>query len=171
MSLRTKTREQLYQMHTYRAGRVEVAALRGFFYTCEKVQGQGVSIPDLQIAQFSAQTSTPANVDAAGVGRLYFIWVSSPTTGSTLDTIVQILDNSVVIGSVKVKTGRASEVYFFDSVDGVGEEYATNLQVKAVAAADGTSNPAVGDRPNIVVVWGDNAINTGDANFINVNYG
>jgi len=171
MALKTKTREQLYQMHTYRLGRVEVLALRGFFHTAEKVQGQNVSIPDLQISTFVAQTSTAADVDASGTGRLYFIWVASPATGSTLDTIVQILDNSVVIASSKVRSGRAMEAYFFDSVDGVGINYSTNLQVKVVAAADGSSNPAAGDRPDVVVVWGDDAINTDEQNLINTIYG
>lgn len=176
MALRTKTREQLYQMHTYRGGRVEVLALRGFFHTVEKVQGHQVAIPDLQISSFTAQTSTEADVDAAGTGRLYFVWASSGSskavaTTSTLATIVQIKDNDVVIASFKVASNRASEVYFFDNVDGVGIPYSTDLEVQAVAALDGTSNPAVGDRPDIVVVWGDDAINTDDANFINVNYG
>lgn len=169
MSLRTKTRERLYQMHTYRPGRVEAAALRGFFHTIEKVQGHNVSIPDLQISSFTAQTSTGANVDASGTGRLYAVWANSPV-GSTLDTIVQVLDNTVVIGSFKIKSTRSSEVYYFDSVDGVGIEYGTSLIVKAVAAADGSSNPAAGDRPDLVVIWGDDAINTTDSSLINTNY-
>ena len=176
MALRTKTREQLCQMHTYRGGRVEVLALRGFFHTVEKVQGHGVLIPDLQISTFDAQTSTEADVDASGVGRLYFVWAASGTakaidTTSTLDTIVQLKDNDVVIASFKVTSNHASEVYFYDTIDGVGIPYATDLEVQAVAAADGTSNPAAGDRPDIVVVWGDNAINTEDQNLINTAYG
>ena len=177
MSLRTKTREQLYQRHSYRRGRVEAAALRGFMYTVEKVQGHGVKVPDLQISTFSAQTSTEADVDAAGTGRLYFVWASS-LAGAANDVIIQLKDNDIVIGSFKLKAAgatatedRASEVYFFDSVDGVGLEYATDLEVQAVAAVDGTSNPAAADRPDIVVVWGDDAINTDDANLINVNFG
>lgn len=176
MSLKTKTREQLYQMHTYRGGRVEVLALRGFFHVCEKIIGHGVSIPDLQISSFSAQSSTEADVDASGSGRLYFVWAASGTakavaTTSTLDVIVQLKDNDVVIGSFKVKSNRASEVYFYDSVDGVGLEYATDLEVQAVAAVDGAANPAAGDRPDIVVVWGDNAINTDERYLIDTNYG
>lgn len=175
MALRTKTREQLYQMHTYRGGRVEVLALRGFFHTAEKVQGHGAQIPDLQISSFAAQTSTEADIDAAGNGRLYFFWALMPA-GSANDTIVQIKDNDVIIGSGRAKAAgagslnpRALEVYFYDSVDGVGIEYATDLEVQAQTNAAG--NPLAADRPDIVVVWGDNAINTQDQNLINLNYG
>ena len=176
MALRTKTRERLYEMHQYRGGRIENLALRGFFHTVEKVQGHQVSIPDLQISFVSAQTSTPANVDASGTGRLYFIWALSGTlsaagTSASNAAIVQVLDNSVVIASAKGTANNALEAYFYDSTDGVGIPYSTNLQVAAVAAADGTSNPAAADRPDVVVVWGDDAINTDDANLINVNFG
>lgn len=176
MALRTKTREQLYQMHTYRGGRVEVIPLRGFFHTVEKVQGHGVRIPDLTITSFSAQTSTEADVLASGTGRLYFVWAASGTakavaTTSTLPVIVQLKDNDIVFASFKVASNRASEVYFYDSEDGVGQSFATDLEVQAVAAADGTSNPAAGDRPDIVVVWGDDTVNTEDANLINTIYG
>lgn len=175
MALRTKTREQLYQMHTYRNGRVEVIPLRGFFHTVEKVQGHGVRIPDLQISFFTAQSATEADVDASGTGRLYFVWAASGTakavaTTSTLASIVQIKDNDVVIASFKVSSNRAGEAYFYDDVDGVGIPYSTDLEVQAVADT-GSGDPAAGDRPDIVVVWGDNAINTEDANLINTIYG
>lgn len=176
MALRTNTRERLYQMHTYRNGRCDVLALRGFFHVVERVQGHGVRIPDLQITSFTAQTSTEADVDAAGTGRLYFVWAASGTakavaTTSTLGVIVQLKDNDVVIGSFKVASNHASEVYFYDSIDGVGLAYAVDLEVQAVAAVDGAANPAAGDRPDIVVVWGDDAINTEDANFLVSTYG
>ena len=176
MALRTKTREQLYQMHTYRGGRVEVIPLRGFFHTVEKITGHGVLIPDLQISFYSAQTSTPAAVDASGTGRLYFIWAASGTakavaTTSTLASIVQVTDNDVVIASYKVGSNQAAEAYFYNSVDGVGIPYATDLEVLAVEALDGSGDAAAGDRPDIVVVWGDDAINTEDANLINTIYG
>lgn len=168
MALRTKTRERLYQMHTYRAGRIEAAALRGFFHVVEKVQGHNVLVPDLQVSQFPAQTSTDSDVDAAGAGRLYFIWAASPTTAD-IDTFVEVEDNNIIIFRGKVTPTRALEVYFYDDVDGVGIPYSTDLEVRAVLAAGG--NPDAADRPDIVVVWGDNAINTEDRNLINVNYG
>jgi hypothetical protein len=175
MALRTKTREQLYQMHTYRGGRVEVIPLRGFFHTVEKVQGHGVRIPDLQITAFSA-LNTEQDVDASGTGRIYFVWASSGTakavaTTSTLATIVQVKDNDVVIASFKVGSNRAAEAYYYDDIDGVGIPYATDLEVQAVAAVDGSAQPAAGDRPDVIVVWGDDAINTEDANLINTIYG
>jgi hypothetical protein len=176
MALRTKIREQLYQLHLYRGGRVPVEGLRGLLQAMENVQGHNVSIPDPKIAFFSAQTSTPSAAIVTGTGRVYGIWALSGTksaagTTSTLDAIIQVTDNSVVIGSFKVKSNQASEVYFFDSSDGIGENFGTNLKVAAVAAADGTSNPAAADRPDIVVIYGDDLVNTTDANLINVNFG
>ena len=176
MALRTKTREQLYQMHAYRGGRVEVLPLRGFFHTVEKVQGHGVRVPDLQISVFTAQTSTEADVDAAGAGRLYFVWALSGTlsaagTSASNAAIVQIKDNDVVVASFKVGANQAAEAYFYNSLEGVGIPYATDLEVQAVAASDGAANPAAADRPDIIVVWGDAAINTDEANLIDVNYG
>lgn len=176
MALRTKTRERLYQMHQYRGGRVDNNALRGFFHVVEKVQGHGVKIPDLQISFFSAQSATEADVDASGTGRLYFVWGLSGTakavaTTSTLASIIQIKDNDVVIASFKVGSNRAGEAYFYDDIDGVGIPYSTDLEVQAVDALTGATDPAVGDRPDIVVVWGDDAINTEDANFPDVTYG
>lgn len=170
MALRTKTREQLYQMHTYRAGRVEVLPLRGFFHTVEKVQGHGVRIPDLTIASFSAQTSTPTAAIISAPGRLYFVWAASGST-STLDAIVQVTDNSIVVASGKVQSTRAMEMYFYDSIDGVGVKTTTDIKILAVAAADGTSNPAAADRPDVVVVYGLDTVNTEDANLINTIYG
>jgi len=175
MALRTKTREQLYQMHTYRGGRVEVIPLRGFFHTVEKVQGHGVRVPDLTISAFTAQTSTEADVLASGAGRLYFVWAASGTakavaTTSTLDAIVQLKDNDVVIASFKVASNRASEVYFYDSQDGVGISFATDLEVQAVAAT-GSGDAAAGDRPDIIVVWGDNTVNTDEQNLLVSTYG
>lgn len=170
MSLRTKTREQLYELHLYRSGRVPVEGLRGLLQAIENVQGHNVSVPDLKIAFLSAQSSTPSTAILTGPGRLYGIWALSPV-GSTLDVIVKATDNSVAVGSFKVKSLKASEVYFFDSDDGIGLKFTTNLQVLANDAATGAGNPVAGDRPDLVVIWGDDSVNTADQNLINVNYG
>ena len=76
----------------------------------------------------------------------------------------------MVVASFKVKSNKASEVYFFDSADGVGLAFTTNIQVLAVAAT-GSGDPALADRPDIVLIYGDDSVNTGNANLINVNYG
>lgn len=176
MSLRTKAREQAYEMHLYRGGRCPVEGLRGLLQAWENIQGHSVSIPDLKFAFFAAATSTPSAAIITGSGRLYGIWALSGSLAagaptSTLDAMVQITDNSVIMSSFRVKSNKAAEVYFFDSGDGVGAAFGTNIKVQATAAADGTSNPAVGDRPDIVVLYGDDTVNTADANLINVNYG
>jgi len=178
MALNTKIREQLYQMHLYRGGRVPVYGLRGLLQGIENVQGHNVSVPDLTIARFTAKTSTPSSAIVTGTGRIYGVWALSGTlsaagTSAALDTIVQVTDNSIVVASFKVKANKAAEVYFYDSGDGIGEQFGTNLKVLAVAAADGTSNPDAADRPDLVVIYGDDTVNAGEAdrNLINVNFG
>jgi hypothetical protein len=170
--LRTKTRERLYQVHAYRAGRVDVLALRGFFHVVERVQGQNASIPDLTIT-----TNVALNAQAAplliltGPGRLYFSWATSPATGSTLDAIISYTDNAIPFARYKVKSGKSAEAYFYAGDDGVGIPFTTNLKVNCLDAATGAADPAVGDRPDVTTVWGDNTVNTSDSNLINTNYG
>lgn len=174
MALRTNTRERLYQMHTYRQGRCDVLALRGFFHVVERVQGHGVRIPDLQITSSLSQSNTPTAIDAAGTGRVYFVWAQSGTQAdagltATATTIVQVTDNDVVLASFPVTANNASEAYYYDYLDGVGFPYGTDLEVLAVTLAGG--NPDAANQPDIVIVWGDNAINTEDANFLVSTYG
>ena len=176
MSLRTKIREQLYELHLYRGGRVPVEGLRGLLQAMENIQGHSVSIPDPKIAFFTAQSSTPSAAILTGPGRLYGIWALSGSLAggaptSTLDVIIKMTDNAVAVGSFKVQSNKAAEVYFFDSVDGVGLKFTTDLKVLTNDAATGAGNPAAGDRPDIVVIWGDDTVNTADANLINTNYG
>jgi len=179
VSLRTKAREQAYELHLYRGGRCPVEGLRGLLHAWENVQGHSVSLPDLKFAFFPAQNATPAAATVTGPGRLYGIWVLSgslsaagiaTSTPAVLDSIVRITDNSVVFASVRVRANKAAEVYFFDSGDGVGDAFTTNIQVSAVAAS-GSGNPNTADLPDIVLLYGDDATNTADSNVINVNYG
>lgn len=167
--LRTKTRERLYQVHAYRAGRVDVLALRGFFHVVERVQGQNASIPDLTITTTVAATSTPATL-LTGAGRLYFAWATS-NVGSTLDTNIIFTDNAIIIAAFKCKSLKSAEAYFYGGDDGVGIPVATNLKVNSFDAATGAANPAAADRPDVTTVWGDNTVNTSDSNLINTNYG
>ena len=167
--LRTKTRERLYQVHAYRAGRVDVLALRGFFHVVERVQGQNASIPDLTITTSLAVPLVAVTL-LTGVGRLYFAWATS-NTGSTLDSIVQFTDNLIVVASFKCKSLKSAEAYFYGGDDGVGIPFATNLKVNTVDALTGLVAPAAADRPDVVTVWGDNTVNTSDSNLINTNYG
>src|SRR4029077_9817099 len=100
MSLKTKTRERLYQLHTYRGGRVPVEGLRGLLQGIENVQGHNVSVPDLQIAFLAAQSNTPSAAILTGTGRLYAVWALSGTlsaakTSASNDVVIEITDNSV----------------------------------------------------------------------------
>ncbi len=175
MALRTKTREQLYQLHLYRGGRVPVEGLRGLLQGIENVQGHNVSVPDLKIAFLSAQSNTPSAAILTGTGRLYAVWALSGTlsaagTSASNDVVIELTDNSVILAAFKVKANQASEVYFFDSSDGIGENFGTDLKALTIKASDGTA-PAAADRPDLVVIWGDDTVNTTDSNLINVNFG
>lgn len=158
MSLLPGIKARLFQMHQYRLGVVPLTALQGFIHAIEKQQGHGIKVPDLLVSFKTAQTSTSASV-LASAGRLYGMWVKSPAA-ATLAVIVKVTDNDVAVGSVKVKATKAGEVYFFAGDDGIGIPCATDIEVIATAAADGTSNPAAGDRPDIVVIYGDDATNS-----------
>ena len=175
MSLRTKAREQAYELHLYRGGRCPVEGLRGLLQAWENIQGHSVSIPDLKFLFKAGQNATSPTTVLATSGRLYGVWalsgaLAATAPASTLDAIVQVTDNSVVVASFKVKSNKASEVYFFDSGDGVGITMGTNIAVKAVAAT-GSGDPANADLPDVVVLYGDDLTNTSDANLINTNYG
>lgn len=175
MALKENIKERLYELHSYRGGRVPVFGLRGLIDATEDVQGHNVSVPDFKIATFTAQASTPAAATVTGSGRIYGIWALSGTlsaaaSSASNDAIVQVEDNGVVVASFKVKKNQAAEVYFFDSNDGIGEAFTTNVQVLAVAAT-GSGDPAVADRPDILLIYGDDTVNTSNANLINTNYG
>lgn len=169
MALRSKTREQIYQLHTYRPGRCDVLPLRGFFHALERLQGHGVKVPDLKVSTFSAQTSTPANVLSSGTGFLYFAWALSPS-GASNDAIVKLTDNSKITGAFLVKAKKSGETYFYGGEYGIGIPFASDLKVSANNLTN-DGDPSSGDRPDIVVVWGDDTSNTEDANFIVTNYG
>ena len=92
-------------------------------------------------------------------------------TTATVDVTFQILDNTVVQASGKVAKNKAAEVYFFDSGDGVGITFATSLKMAAVSAVDGTTSATGVNAPDLVVLYGDDTVNTADSNLINTNYG
>lgn len=158
MSLLAGIKARLLSEHMYRTGRVPAEALRGFLAAVESVQGNGTRVPDLATYYATAQTSTPATVNT-GTGRAYGIQAKSPS-GASLDVEVLLTDNSVNIASFKIKATKSGEVYFFCGSDGIGIPFATNLQVKSGTAADPTANPAAADRPDIVVIYGDDDTNT-----------
>ena len=181
MSLRTKVREQLYELHLYRGGRVPVEGLRGLLQAIENIQGHNVSVPDLKISFLAAQTGVASAAILTGTGRVYGVWalsgtlaaaaLTSPPNTATQDVVFQVLDNTVVQASGKVAKNKAAEVYFFNSDDGVGIKFATSLKVAAVQASDGTTSATGVNAPDLVVIWGDDTVNTADANLINTNYG
>lgn len=115
--------------------------------------------PGAQSLKFTSRTSTAVAV-VGGACRLYGVRVESGATKQTAtdadaDVIVQVLDGTVVVGSVKCKQDRDAEGYFFGSDDGVGIDISSSgLNVKAVQAADGSSNPDVEDRPDVLVYFG-----------------
>lgn len=158
MSLLASVKTQLLQQHAYRAGKVPVNFLRGFFQAIEKQQGHGIKVPDLALSVHAALSSTAATpLNAAG--RVYGLQIKSPSAAAA-DVLVIVLDNTATLASFRVTKGQAAEVYFCGGNDGIGIPAGTSIKVKAVAVADETSAPSSGDRPDVVVIYGADATNT-----------
>jgi len=165
MSLRSKVKEELYQKHALTLGRIPVHGLRGLIQAIENLQGNGVKVPDIQIASLTLVDSN-VDVDASGVGRLYGAWI----VGGTALSRVWFTDNNITIAQTTVPSGGYAEVYFYGGADGVGIPYATDLEVDA-KLADNSTPAATTVRPTVVVLWGDSLINTDDANLPSASYG
>jgi len=136
-------------------GAVGSEPLASLLEALKRLMGNETVLPDVKTQSFTAQTSTASTVVGSAC-RLYGVRVDSGNAlTSTLDVIVQLLDGSVVVASTKCTTEQASEAYFFGGTFGVGIPISSSgLTVKAVAAADGSSNPAAGDRPLVTVFYG-----------------
>lgn len=144
----------------YMKGRVGPELQNGLLAALKTVD-VGADVKDVVEKGFTAQTSTAATVNAGEV-RYYGMRVTSGTatdpaaTAASNAVIVQILDASngnAVISAVKCLANQDAEVY---NVAGSGQVgvLVTNLTVRAVQAADGSSNPAAADRPAITVYYG-----------------
>lgn len=166
MALKAKIKEVLYQLHARRAGRHTVWPLRGFIQAVELVQGQNVSVPDPTVVTNTLVDSN-VNVDASGTGRLYGCWI----TAGDADVRVEYTDADIVIASVKVPANGYAEAYFNSTTDSIGVAYATDLEIDAKLTSDGTTAASTTARPTVTTIWGDDAINTSDANLMNTNYG
>lgn len=140
-------------------GSVNYRPLAALLDTIKELLGLEKSPAGVKTKKFTAQTSTAAAVAGAAC-TLYGVRVESgdaqnPAGDATNAVIVQLLDGSVVVGSIKCKADKAAEAYFYAGDDGVGVPISSSgLNVKAVQAADGSSNPASADRPNIIVYFG-----------------
>lgn len=141
-------------------GRVEEWGQAAMLSAIKDVDAGGAPL-DVQEYTTTSQTSTAAVV-TSGPGVLYGIRVESGSvkqtvSTSTLDVIVYITDTAnsdAIIAAVKCKSNKDAEAYFFGGDGNVGEVFASGIKVKAVAAADGSSNPAAGDRPDIRIYYG-----------------
>lgn len=176
MSLLQKTKSRLLEAHAYRLGKVNERFLLGFLQMVENQQGNQIKVPDFTIGAVTAQTSTASAAFVTGTGRLYGFQVlsgslSAAATAASNDVIVQFTDNSIVIASAKCTANCALEVYLAGATDGVGITFGTDLKVKAVQAADGSSNPAAADRPDVVVIYGDDTVNTDSQNLLVTTFG
>jgi hypothetical protein len=152
MALSSKEKFQLLQAHAYRAGKVPVNFLRGFFEAVEKQAGHGIKVPNFKVVTKTDVGSTAQEV-LADTGRVYGLQVASPEDAE-LGVIVQITDNDVVIASFPVEPGCAGEVYFCAHTDGIGIKHSTDIEVLAIQR-DGSGDPAAGDKPDVVVIYGD----------------
>jgi len=127
--------------------------------TIKELLGLEKSQPGVKTKHFTAQTSTAAAV-VSGACRLYGLRIESglaqnPAGDAALDVIVHLLDGTVIVDTLKCKADKAAEQYSYAGDDGVGIPISSSgLNVKAVAASDGSANPNAADRPNIIVYFG-----------------
>lgn len=139
--------------HSFKTGKVPSRALNALLDSIKDAIGveRGGFFPNPKEYPITGAGST-AQVAKASAARVYgFRAVSGLNLTSTLDVVVQILDGSVVIGSCKLTSEQDCEVYFYGK-DGIGILALTNVSVKAVAIADGSSDPAAGDKPTVIVL-------------------
>lgn len=140
-------------------GAVSYRPLAALLDTIKHLLGLEKYVPGVKTKNFTAQTSTAATVVGAAC-TLYGVRVASGLVKQTAgdadaDVIVQLLDGSVVVASVKCKQDKAAEAFFYAGDDGVGIPISSSgLTVKAVQSADGSSNPASANRPDIIVYYG-----------------
>jgi len=159
MSLKVGTEHSFRAAAAYHKGKVGSRGLDALLETLkDSISSDDGPAVNPRKSIKTAQTSTPAEVKGSA-GVLYGVRVTTGTlavAGSTAvaDVIVQITDNDIVIASVKCGYSEAAEAYFYGGDGAVGITCATDIEVKAVQAADGSSNPAAVDRPDIEVIYG-----------------
>lgn len=152
MALKPGSKQRLLAARAYKSGVVASDLLLAFLKSIEDHAPTRADVPDVKEVKLSALTSTSTSVGA--YTRLYGVRAESPS-GSSNDVIVSFLDGTVAIGcGVKCTTKQAAEAYFAAGSDGFGVPISGGLNAKAFQAADGTSNPAAGDRPTVYVLVG-----------------
>ena len=154
MALKEKTRQTLMAQKAYDRGRIRQEPIKAMFDVIRQIkEGLYGNPPDVKVATLTTVGST-AQVAFNGACRVYGIRVESPT-GASNAVAVKVLDSTVQTGpGVSCRPAKEAEAYFFGEDDGVGARIATNLQIKAFAIADGTSDPASADKPTVRVYYG-----------------
>lgn len=155
MALKEKTRQMLMAVKQYDRGVIRQDWIKALFAVMQQVkEGLYGNPPDVKVVALTGLGSS-AQVAYNGPCRFYGLRVESPATGSTLKVAVKVLDGAVQVGpGNECDSGKVSEAYFAAGADGCGVVIATSLQVKAFAIADGTSDPAAGDKPVVKVYYG-----------------
>lgn len=143
----------------FKSGKVPARALKAMLDSIKDQQGiergglfgNPKEYPGAAVATSTAQTAK------ASAARVYAVRATSGTatdpdaTAASNDVVVEVLDNGIIIGAVKLTKNEAAEAYFYGK-DGIGVLALTNVQFKAVAISDGTSNPAAADRPSVTIL-------------------
>jgi hypothetical protein len=155
MALKEKTRQMLMAVKQYDRGVIRQDWIKALFAVMQQVkEGLYGNPPDVKVIALTTVGST-AQIAYPGPCRFYGIRVESPASGSTLKVAVKVLDDTVQIGpGNECDSGKVSEAYFAAGADGCGVPIASSLQIKAFAYADGTSDPAAGDKPTVKVYYG-----------------
>lgn len=157
MSLKVGTEQALRASAAYNKGKVSVHGLNALLDALKYGDsGDDGPVANPKVAVKTAQTSTPSEVKGSS-GVLYGVRCLSGTlseagSSASSDCIVYLLDDTVIVGAVLCGANEDAEAYFFGGSGAVGVNIATSLKVKATQA-DGSSDPAVADRPDVKVIY------------------
>jgi|SRR6185369_3865895 len=143
----------------FKSGKVPVRALKALLDSIKDQQGieRGGLFPNPKEYVGAAVATSTAAVAKASAARVYGVRATSGTAtdpdqaAASNDVVVHVLDGSVIIGTIKLSKNEAGESYFYGK-DGIGVLALTNVSFKAVQVADGSSNPAAGDRPVVTIL-------------------
>jgi hypothetical protein len=145
----------------FMAGKVSGLGRAALLDAIKAQQGieRGGLFPTVQESAPLLIVGSTAQVAFASPARVYGVRAVSGSlkavaSTSTLDVVVQIRDGAtVVVASFKLTSNEAGEAYFYGK-EGIGFLCTTNVSVAACAIADGTSDPATGDKPTVTVLYG-----------------
>lgn len=154
MSLSTGQDQLLRANRNQHPGAVGSEGLLSLLAALKRAAGNEVALPDVQTKTFVAAGST-SQVVIGSACTLYGVRIESGTAlTSTLGVVARLTDNTIIRAALHCSSENAAECYFFGGAQGIGIPIVTSLELTVTAAANGTADPAAGDKPIVTVFYG-----------------